>query len=287
MVKRTKAVYSFVKEVYLEFSRDRGTLFSAAISFYGIISLIPLLLIVIGIFGLVLGSYETALLKVVPLAKDYLPMDAKQLEDNLSGLIEQWGTLSGIGFLGLLWAGSQVFATLQQVMNIALGSGEYVGFVRSRLSAFGMVMVSGALFALSIGITSTMAAARNYGLEIGGISIGDMRLLWRITGILIPIIISSLAFAFIYKFLPTSKVGIRGPLFGGITAGVLFEAAKHAFPWYLTHVANYDRIYGSLGGMVILVVWIYYLSLITIIGAEVASVYVLRHKRKQSAAYSR
>lgn len=282
MVKNTKAAYGFLKEVYLEFTKDRGILFSAAISFYGIISLIPLLLIIIGVFGMIIGWNETTKESVVLFAKDYLPMDIEQIKDNLDGLIIRSGTLSSIGFLGILWAGSQVFATLQQVMNIALGSGRPVGFIRSRVAAFGMVMVSGALFTLSIGITNVPRIIERYKPE----AIGDMTIFCRITGILAAIILSGFAFALIYKFLPTSKVGLKGPLWGGMTAGLLFEAAKHGFPWYLKHIAHYNLIYGSLGGSIILVVWIYYLAVITVIGAEVASVYVLRKKRKAAETNS-
>ena len=65
----------------------------------------------------------------------------------------------------------------------------------------------------------------------------------------------------------------------GITAGVLFELARFAFPWYVKHIVNYSLIFGSLGSVIMLVFWTYYMSVITVFGAEVASVCARREAR--------
>jgi len=270
------SLLSFSKEVFRKFIEDRGPLFAAAISFYGLISLIPLMLLAIGVFGYVIG-HEGALQNVLALARNLIPSNTKDLEQILRELSVRSGLLSGLGLLGLLWTGSQVFVILQQVMNIALHAGERVSFLRGRLVAVATVIVVGALFILSIGITSMLTAIRSYDVTIRGIGPDDILLFWNIVSVLVTVLFSMLAFTIAYRFLPTRRVGLKGPMVGGVTAGLLFDLAKYAFQYYVAHFSTYDRLYGPLAGIIIIVIWIYYVSLITVIGAEVASIYV-RHR---------
>jgi membrane protein len=270
MLQRLKPAVSFVRDVIREFAQDRGALFAAAISYYGLISLIPLLLLAIAVFGHVMGSYATARQQVAQFVHTLIPVGAQEIERNLEQLSRQSSLLGGLGLLGLLWVGSQVFVTLREVMDIALGAEKRSSFLKSRGIALGTVIVAGLLFALSIGITSLLTAVRSLDL---GIELDSLSQFWDFLGILLPFSLSILAFVFTYRFLPSKNIGLAGPLIGGIAAGVLFEAAKHAFSWYVAHVADFTRIYGSLGGVVVLVLWIYYVSIITVLGAEVASVY--------------
>lgn len=263
---------AFVVDVYREMIRDRGMLFAAAISFYGIVSLIPLLILAVGVLGYIIGSYEAALTRILALANQYLPLGAGGLEANLRLVSRQSGLLSGIGSIGLLGAGMQVFVILQQVMRIALGSRQEIGYVKTRGIALLMVMVAGALLFLSIGTTSLIAAIRAY--RFWGFDPSHVGALWQFLAILGPLLVSTLAFSLTYRFLPGRDIGTTGSAIGGVTAGLLFEIGKHAFRWYVTHFVDFSRIYGSLGGLAVLVFWIHYISIITVIGAEVTSVYV-------------
>jgi len=279
VVERLKRALAFLKEVHREFSEDRGLLFAAAISFFGLISLIPLLLLAVAVLGYITGSYDAAREQVVSVARDFIPVGTEALEQNLEAVSRQSGLLGGLGLLGLLWVGSQVFVILQQVMNVALGAKARVGFLRARATALAVVIVGGVLFALSVGITSLLTAIRHFDVRIWSLGTDDLEVVWDFLGVLMPFVISILAFGLAYRFLPSKRIGTTGPIIGGITAGLLFEVAKHAFRWYVTDIANFSRIYGSLGGVVILVLWIYYVSVIAVLGAEVASVQARREGR--------
>lgn len=279
MVERLKRALAFLKEVHREFSEDRGLLFAAAISFFGLISLIPLLLLAVAVLGYITGSYDAAREQVVSVVRNFIPVGTEALEQNLQAVSRQSGLLGGLGLLGLLWVGSQVFVILQQVMNVALGAKARVGFLRARATALAVVIVVGVLFALSVGITSLLTAIRDFDVRIWSLGTDDLEVVWDFLGVLMPFVISILAFGLAYRFLPSKRIGTAGPIIGGITAGLLFEVAKHAFRWYVTDIANFSRIYGSLGGVVILVLWIYYVSVIAVLGAEVASVQARREGR--------
>lgn len=270
MLRRPLRLLLFIRDVAQEFIQDRGTLFAAAISYYGLVSLIPLLLLGIAVLTRVMGSYVEARTGVENFLINVIPVGIKVIDQNLELLSRQSGVLGGLGILGLLWIGTQVFVTLQDVMNIAMGAEKRVGFLRARLTAFITLIVAGIFLVASIGITSALAAIRNMEHPI---DLDGFQSILSFMGILLPFLLSMISFIITYRFLPTKRIGNKGPILGGIIAGVLFELAKHGFSWYVGHFARASSLYGSLGGIIGIVVWIYLVSIIVVLGAEVASVY--------------
>ncbi|MDI6829418.1 MAG: YihY/virulence factor BrkB family protein [Armatimonadota bacterium] len=280
MGKLLRNSYRFVKEVIEKFVQDSGSLFAAAIAFYGLISIIPLLLLGIAVLGHIVGS-ESARHQVITFVRDFIPVGREELEQNLVILSKQSSILGGIGILALLWTGSQVFVILQQVMNIALGSKRRIGFLRARGTALAMVIITGILFVLSMGMSSLADIIQGLGIKVLNKGQAESQLAWNVFEKFIPFVISLVAFTLIYKILPLADVGLKGPIVGGLTAGILFEIAKYGFQWYVTNIANFSAFYGTLGGIIILVLWIYYVSVIGVLGAEVASVFERRKTREE------
>jgi membrane protein len=275
-----KQVYTFLRVVFAEFNDDNGGLVAAAMAFYGLLSLIPLLLLAISVLGYAIGS-ERAFSSVVESIRDYFPVGTESLRENLAAIRESSGVAGGIGLLGLLWTGSQIFVILQKAMNIPLDVRWQFGFLKTRLRALALVLVAGVFFLLSIGITWIITAIRAFDLRVWGITNG-IEPIWNLLATLAPIVFSLVMFFLIYKFLPTVDMGIVGPLIAGISAGLLFELAKWLFGLYATHFGSFTAIYGSIGGAVILMLWIYYVSLITVIGAEIAAVYRKGEEARES-----
>jgi membrane protein len=92
----------------------------------------------------------------------------------------------------------------------------------------------------------------------------------------VPLLVSILTFTIFYWIVPNTHVPVIVALAGGSFAGALWEIAKYGFSYYATHFANYSAVYGSLAGVILLLVWIYYSAIVVIMGAEVASVYAGR-----------
>ncbi len=272
-----RLIYRFLRDVYTEFAQDNGSLVATAMAFFGLLSLVPLLLLAIGVLGYVIGS-ERAFLEVEGLLRDYFPVGTEELRENLDAIRRTSGVVSGIGLLGLLWTGSNIFVILQQAMNIALDVKDKLSFWKVRARAIVIVVVAGFLFALSIGITWFITAIRAYDIQVWGITTNKLDPLLDVLTTLIPLIISLVMFFLIYKYLPTIDMGFTGPLIAGVSAGLLFELAKWVFGWYATNFGNFTAVYGSIGGVIVLILWIYYVSTITVVGAEVASVY-RKHER--------
>jgi len=272
MMNNVRKIQAFIKEVLLEYSRNKGSLFAAATSFYGLISLVPLLLLGISVFGHLVGS-EAARREVTDAVRQFIPVGTHELEVRLAELSKQSRIFGGLGIIALAWAASQVFAILHQVINIAFEVEEGPGLIRTKIVSFAMLLFAGLLFGLSIGVTTLLTAVRRFDISIWGLTSQSLDPIWGLASVTLTFLLSVLAFILIYRFLPGGNVGRLGPVVGGIAAGVLFEFAKYAFRWYVTNIANYNAVYGSLGSIVALVLWIYYVAVITVLCAEVASVY--------------
>lgn len=273
-------------EVTRKYGEDGGPLIAAAISFFVVLSFIPLLLLAIWGLGRFLSS-EQAFRHVVEYVDNYLPGVSREFQENLVGylrsLVESHGTIGWLGVAGLLWSGSQGFAVLEQGMNVALRVPERRNFLQSRLMGLVLVLLAGGSLTLSLAITSMLAAVQNYTLPVLGWRPGQIPLLWSVVGAVVPVLLAVLSFTVIYRVVPNTRMRWRSVAIAGLVAGVLWDLAKRTFTYYLARYATYDQIYGTIGGIIGLMFWLYYSSVILVLGVELASVLQNVHSHADEA----
>jgi membrane protein len=261
-------------ETVRKYEEDGGPLIAAALSFFTLLSVIPLVLLGVWGLGHFLSSAE-AFRYVVEYMEEYLPGAGREvrerLREYLRQLVESRGTIGWLGLAGLIWSGSQVFVVLEAAINRALRVPQRRNLLESRLMGFGMILLAGGSLALSLVITYMITTIRSYKLPFVGWSPGEIPLLWAVVGAVVPILLTVLSFTVIYGVVPNTLVPWRTTLIAGATAGLLWEMAKRLFTALVSRV-SYDQVYGPIGGVIGLVFWIYYSSVILVLGAELASV---------------
>jgi membrane protein len=271
---RLRAAADFARELAEKFTEHNSALMAAAVSFYVFLSLVPLLLLALAALGAVLQSKEYAYQTVVRFLHTYSPTIRPHLEEVIRGS----NVAAGLGIIALLWAGSQAFVTLETVVNTAWGCRPR-GFLKGRLVAIGLLLAVGVLLLVSFGITTAANAVQGCNVSVFGRSLSDLCGWGR--GVLawaLPLAVTIATFTLIYRLLPNTHVPMTCALLGGVVAGILWEIAKDAFSFYATAFANYSAVYGSLAGIILLLVWIYYSSVVTILGAQISAVYQARHR---------
>ncbi|MCL5103917.1 MAG: YihY/virulence factor BrkB family protein [Armatimonadetes bacterium] len=280
MFARFIGLYDFVREVVHDYSKDNGSLVAAAVSFYVFLSLIPLILLAVAIGSYLLGSPKHAEDLMLSVVRKNAPSFTGQGGFDIRRVVEQVvrgrGAATGLGLLTLLWTGTSVIANFENAINLAWNVERKRGFVKQRLLAFFVLLMMGVLLGVSFGITAAVNAIKGLHLPILE---QTPRWAWALVGYAIPISLTIVTFTFFYKVVPFTTVRWKEALMGGIVAGVLWELAKYGFSYYAIHFAHYSAIYGSLAGVILLLVWIYYSAIVTIMGAEVASVKAGRHPR--------
>jgi membrane protein len=279
----SQGAWSTVKELFRRFSQDHCSAFAAALSFYGILAIIPTLVVALAAVAFLLRSPHEALLRLQELVISLLPGSAAQetvqqvltqasVEKSVATLIHTRGIAFLIGLMSLLWVSLQIFVNAAPAMNAAFAVEEQRGWVKLRLVALGLLTGTGVLFLLSFLSTSGPGFVRRLHFSWLGLS---QHVPWSIDAFfaLVALAINVSMFALIYKFLPNAPTTWRQVFAGGGLAGMLWELAKKAFAYYLAHFSHYDKVYGTLVGLVILLLWIDYTSLILLLGAEAAALY--------------
>lgn len=277
--------FAFVTEVVLGYIKDNGSLVAAAVAFYMFLSLVPLLLLAVAGIGYLLGSPDRAQRLLFDYLGNYSPALEQQgralgLGEAVRGVVSGRGAATGIGLVLLLWSGTSAIVMLERAVNVAWNCTRVRPFWLARLLALAMVIIGGGLFGVSFVSTTALGVLRHTDRCVLGICPGQWSSFWNVVAYLLPLAITVFGFTLIYKILPHVQVPTRSALFGGILAGVLWEAAKIGFSYYLNNYAGYDRVYGSLTSIILLMVWINYSAIVAILGAEAASVWAGHHSRE-------
>jgi membrane protein len=236
---------------------------AAGVAYYAILSLFPLLLGLISVFGFFLPSInlQDALLKFIG---DNLPGSTDFFRENIVNTVKLRGAAGVVSVVLLFWGASALFSSVSLAINRAWDIRQYRRhfFIR-KASELGMALSTGILFLLSVGATTAISILRGiFNLPVARLLIVDVGT--RLAAFLLIFA----AFLLLYKLIPNARTHWRYVWQGALLAAVLFEIARTAFIFYLEKFANYQLIYGSITSIIALLVWIYYSAFIMILGAE-------------------
>jgi membrane protein len=235
-----------------------GAVRAAALAFFGLLSIFPLLLLLAYVASLLLASSEAQ-----AALHTYLNGVTPQLGQNVGGFIEQsvrlHGTLGLISAVGLIWSGSAVLNALAHAINLIWGTRPRSLLRRRLLALLSVILIVGLFLAsLSLSLLGIWAGSGSRGWGWVNDVLGFFFAIWL--------------FWLIYRTMPNRRVDGRAALCGGLLAALLWQAIKYGFGWYLTSGwSRYGLIYGSLASLIILLIWLFLSALITLLGAAFAA----------------
>ncbi len=256
-----------LKDGLRDFRKDGCATIAASISYFALMSLVPILFVVIAIFGSLLGSSRAFYHHTLRFFLTMMPSLDETLLDDLAGVIQH----RKVGFVGLLiflWLGSQVFFHLEFAVNSVCKTPNRRHFIATTLLSMGLVAMAWCLFVGSFVLTGISRLIRHSNIVL--INIDLSRWLghsWLIAFIL-PFLFAWIAISALYILLPHGRVDRRAALGAAFGATILWEGAKHLFTWYVGEVVDLGKIYGSLAAIVVFLIWIYYSAGIFLLGAE-------------------
>ncbi|MCY3959063.1 MAG: YihY/virulence factor BrkB family protein [Chloroflexi bacterium] len=252
---------------------DNLPTFAAAISFQFVISLIPLLAVMtVGASFFVNADALAA--QVVEVTGGIAPESESLLGTIVQSVTDLRGQVGVISFLGLLWTGSTVFTTLRRGLNVAVGARQRRRYLQSRLVDLGVAALTGVMLAISVALTAGLSLLQQTEVLGPTSPLATLGLLLRMLTVLVPVVMTTGIFALLFGVLPAQPLPRREALLAGGLAAVLFEVGKNAFVWYVSSFGNFNLVYGPLAALVVLLLWLYYCSLIVLgaaaIGSEIA-----------------
>ena len=263
-----------VKDVLYQYWADRPMDLAAALSYYTLLSLAPLVLMTVALAGLVFER-DTVEHRIVAEMRDLVGDDGAAVVRTVlrhANSAEKNALSVGLGAAVLLVGATSVFAQLQSSLNhIWKVEGRrhesaVWSFLRMRLVSLAMVLAVGFLLLVSLLVTAALAAL---GDTARG-AIGEHPVL-HLGNALVSIAVITVLFALIFKVLPDAPVAWRDVWIGAATTSVLFTIGKSVIGLYLGR-ASIGSAYGAAGSVVVLVVWVYYAAMILFFGAELVAV---------------
>ncbi len=269
------------KAVWKGYWKDECLILAAAISFYAIFSVIPFLCLVLVIWGFFLGSSDAMFAQIVQFATALVPEISQEVLNDIRGVVEHRSALGGFGIIFLFWIFDVVFYSVVHAFDRIFNREGKRKYYKVKLYSFASLIVVGLIVYMSIYLSFFVALVKDTGVTIGGINISKFvaqSLSLEYLTVLLVLIVFTTAF----RIIPHTQVKLLYAALGGGLCTALWYVSKVAFHWYIENIAVFNVVYGTLGTLIIVVVWIFYSANILLVSAEFVSVIQRRWARSTS-----
>ena len=276
MKKRISSFILVIKEVSREFSADNILKYSASLSYYTVFSIAPLLVVLTTLFGFLFGK-EAMQGRVYEQLNNFVGSQAAiQIQDIIKNihLSRNSFVATVISIVILLIGATSIFGEIQDSINKIWGlkinqHKVWWKLILTRLLSFSLILSIGVIMILSLLLNAVVAA---FGKFIGQFIAGYSVYFIQISEVVLSLLVLTFLFALIFKILPDAKIHWKDVLFGGFITAILFTIGKLGINFYIQK-SNLTSLYGAAGSIIILMVWVYYSSIILYLGAEFTKVY--------------
>jgi membrane protein len=276
------AAWKLLVDTTLAFIDDEALSRGAAIAFYAITSLAPVLLIVIAIAGMVFGRDAAQ----DAISGQFSALMGKQAADVLQSVIASASIKSSgivatiVGIAMLMATASGVFGEMQAALNTIWKTRSrettLSRLIRARVTSLGLVAALGFLLVVSLVVSAGLTAFANYldRLPVGALILSGVN--FTVSWLLF-----ALLFGAIYKVLPDRTLHWKDVIVGALMTSLLFNIGKALIGWYIGSSAVASS-YGAAGGLIVLLLWVYYSAQIFLFGAEFTKIYANTRGSKRS-----
>lgn len=283
LVSRWGAFYG--RNLWHKAGKDQIFFLSSGITFNVLVTIVPLLLLSISILGMLVESSAAARDQILHFIQRIMPLASTQAEELLFNLVDDRGWLGIIGLVGVIWASTRLFGSLRTVLEIIfeIPPEERLGIIQGKIHDIKMVLVVGTLFLLTISLTTALRWAETYGIGFLGLEAYNLSWFTSLVSTVLAFAITFAMFFFVYRYVPDRWIPRSDAALAATFSSVLFEVAKELFVAYLAEFSRFLDLYGSFTNLMMVAFWVYYSSMVFILGGELARI-AQWHRRKGVAA---
>jgi membrane protein len=272
------------KRVRVEIKQDQVPLLSAGVAFYALLSLFPALIAGVSIYGLV-ADPETVRGQLDRLTQQLSPETAtiigQQIKQVTAGAGSALGLATVLGIVAALWSASSGMKALIAGVNMTYNERETRKFVKLRGMA--LLFTLGAMVLMAVALALIVAFPAVAGDWPDALRLTASVLRWVLLAVLLIV-----ALAVLYRYAPDrDNPKWTWVSWGGVVAAVLWVAASLAFSFYVSHFGNYNKTYGALAGVIILMFWLFLSAFVVLVGAELNAQMELQTARDTTSGPAR
>jgi membrane protein len=256
-----------LKNVKDEVENDRIGLIAAAVAYYALFSIFPLLIATVSIYGIFADPIDVA--KQIQAMAQFVPRDAlRVIDQELMSIVQNSsGTLgfgAAVSILITLWTASKGTKVLMEAMNIAYGEKEKRGFFRFNVTAVLLTLGAVVTTVLAVGSIAVLPPIMDL-IGFGGLT----NLLIRVLRWPVLLLLFLCGLAILYRYGPSrEQLKLRWMSLGGFVTTLMILLASVGFAFYVEKYGAYNKTYGSLAGVVVLLLWFYLVSYAVLLGVE-------------------
>jgi membrane protein len=272
------------RETVANFVADEALSRGAAIAYYTLFAMAPILLVGFAIAGMAFGEDAARGAIVNEFAALMGTQTAEAMQAVIKGASDPktgaFASILGIGAALITLTGvfGEVQASLNAIWKVTSNRSVLTRLMRARLASLGLVVTSGFLLSVSLVVSAALAAASIYLKAV----FPAAAITLQIVDVVASLLLISLLFAAIFKVLPDTPIGWRDVAVGAFVTAVLFEGGKYLIALYIGQ-SNIASTYGTAGALVVLLVWIYYSAQIFLFGAEFTHAYAKLYGTRSAA----
>lgn len=278
-----KGMWEVFKNSFTGFGDDKVTKLSGSLAYYTVFSMGPLLIVIISLCGVFLGK-DAIEGKIYGQLAGFVGADtAAQLQEIIknASLAGKSKIAAIIGGITLLVGSTTVFAEIQDSINGIWGlkpkpKRGWLKMIQNRFLSFSVIISLGFLLLVSLSVSTIIDG---FSVRLSNRFPDVTLVVFYIINLAITLTVTTLIFAVIFKVLPDATIKWKDVLAGAIATAILFMLGKFAISFYISK-SNVGSTYGAAGSLVILLLWVYYSSLILYFGAEFTKAYAVKYGSK-------
>jgi len=253
VIRPLRATLRVAWRAFLRFQDHHGPDRAAAVAYYTLLSLVPLLIFLISLGMAVLGSFDAAFQGSMLLVRGVVIHLSPASVEALRTFVTQASRFHWPGLLLLAWTSRRIFASLFSALETVFGVPGR-SFAKHNLVALSMVMLAGVGVLLTMAFT--MLAAGSEGILPHLRSSVQFEQISVLLRRVLPVIVAFFFFFVLYRFVPRRVTSARNAALGALLATILWELAKNVFAWYILHLTRISNVYGALVGVIVIALWL-------------------------------
>ncbi|MFO7446523.1 MAG: YihY/virulence factor BrkB family protein [Ignavibacteriaceae bacterium] len=264
--------------LYTRIDEHHVFLLGGGLAFSLFVCIVPFVLIIFSVLGSLLDSTDmqyqiTNLIDAIIPYYQYSEFVKKIIFSRINEVIE-YKTIAGIvGALGLLFAASGLFSSMRTILNTVFGLETDIHFLLGKLKDFALILMVILIFFVTTIFMPLIDVFRNAAYQFDSLAIFRSAIFEHILFSTLSFFLIFFLFVILYFTVPVKKIPKRATIISALWAALLWEAAKQAFGYYIYNFGTLGRIYGAYALIVVVAFWIYYSSVVFIIGAVIGKLY--------------